>query len=319
MPTDEQNAKQPDGRRISKKRISPETAGMICAFVSAILFGTMPLMTKYAYSLGSNAYTVAFGRFATGALFSAVVILIRYGPAAFRIRRGQFVKIAVLSLFFSAMPCMLYGSYVYIDSGLATTLHFTYPVIVMLISVCVFRSGFSVKNVICLLLCVAGILCLCNVEGNMDIRGVLLAAGSGAVYAVYVTGIDRSGLKALPVPVIIFWLSLFSSLLTALFSLPQRRLLLDLPWQVWISYTGLGLVAMVIAASLFQIGIMKCGGVRSSMLSTVEPVTGVIIGAYVFHERITFRTAAGIILILAAVILLTLADRRRAGKYGHQS
>jgi hypothetical protein len=80
--------------------------------------------------------------------------------------------------------------------------------------------------------------------------------------------------------VIIFWLSLFSAAEILLFSFPQNQLLLALPWQVWISYTSLGLIAMVIAASLFQIGIMKCGGVKSSMLSIVEPVTGVLICAF---------------------------------------
>ena len=98
---------------------------MICTIISGILFGTMPLMAKSAYALGSNAYTVAFGRFSTGALFSGIILLVRYGTV-FKVSSKQLIKIAVLSTFFSAMPCMLYGSYRYIDSGLATTLHFTY-------------------------------------------------------------------------------------------------------------------------------------------------------------------------------------------------
>jgi hypothetical protein len=40
----------------------------------------------------------------------------------------------------------------------------------------------------------------------MDGRGMLLAAGSGAVYAVYISGVEHSGLKELPVLLIIFWL-----------------------------------------------------------------------------------------------------------------
>ena len=208
------------------------------------------------------------------------------------------------------MPCMLYGSYRYIDSGLATTLHFTYPIIVMLISVLVFKTKFSGRNVLCLLMCVAGILCLCNSGGSMDGRGMLLAAGSGAVYAVYISGVEHSGLKELPVLLIIFWLSVFSAAKIMLFSVPRHQLLLTLPWRVWISYTGLGLVAMVIAASLFQLGIKKCGGVKSSMLSTIEPVTGVLIGALIFQEKITVRSAIGMILILLSVLLLTLADSK---------
>ncbi len=298
----------------SKLVLTPETEGVICAIISGILFGTMPLMAKSAYALGSNAYTVAFGRFFTGAVVSGIVLLIRHGTV-FTVKAKQVAQIAVLSIFFSAMPCMLYGSYLYIDSGLATTLHFTYPIIVMLISVFVFRTKISRIGMISLLMCVTGILSLCNTQGNMDRKGMLLAAGSGIVYAVYISGIDRDDLKKLPVMEIIFWLSLFSSAEIVLFSFPQGQLLLALPWQVWLSYTGLGLVAMVIAASLFQIGIIKCGGVKSSMLSTIEPVTGVLIGVFIYQETITFRTTLGMILILLSVLLLTLADNK--GHYQH--
>ncbi len=68
---------------------------------------------------------------------------------------------------------------------------------------------------------------------------------------------------------------------------------------------------MVIGASLFQLGIMKCGGVKSSMLSTVEPVTGVLIGALIFRETITVQSLTGIILILLSVVLLTLGDHKK--------
>lgn len=288
-----------------------ETEGMICTIISGILFGTMPLMAKSAYALGSNAYTLAFGRFLTGALFSGIALLIQYGTV-FKINARQMMTVAILSIFFSAMPCMLYSSYRYIDSGLATTLHFTYPIIVMLISVFVFKTKLNRTSVLCLLTCVAGIFCLCNSEGNMDSRGMLVAAGSGVVYAIYISGVDHSDLKDLPTLVIIFWLSLFSTVLIMFFSVPQHQLLLTLPWQVWISYTGLGLVAMVIAASLFQLGIMKCGGVKSSMLSTVEPVTGVLIGTIIFQETITVKSAIGIFLILLSVLFLTLADSKHS-------
>lgn len=69
-----------------------------------------------------------------------------------------------------------------------------------------FKAKFSGRSVLCLLMCVAGILCLCNSGGSMDGRGMLLAAGSGAVYAVYISGVEHSGLKELPVLLIIFWL-----------------------------------------------------------------------------------------------------------------
>lgn len=87
----------------SKIGLSPEAEGVICALISGILFGTMPLMAKTAYTLGSNAYTVAFGRFFTGAGASGGVILIRYGTV-YKITIRQLAKIAVLSVFLCVLP-----------------------------------------------------------------------------------------------------------------------------------------------------------------------------------------------------------------------
>ena len=292
-----------DTQNSNSSRNAEELSGMVCALLSGILFGTMPLMTRAAYSLGSNAVTVAFGRFLTGAVFSGICLLLRY-RTVFGLTKRQLRNIAMLSLFFSAMPCLLYGSYRYIDSGLATTLHFTYPVAVMLISAAVFREHIGRTSLICILLCVSGILLLSQSQGNANLRGMLLAAGSGVVYAVYIIGVDRCGLKKLPVLLIIFLLSVFSAIEVFFISLPSRSLLLGLPAKVWIPYTALGLIAMVIAASLFQLGIMKCGGVKSSMLSTVEPVTGVVIGVLIFHEQLNVKIAGGILLILLSVVIL---------------
>ena len=50
--------------------------GSGAVILSAVLFGTMPLMAKRAFTLGSNAYTTAFGRFATGAVIAGLVILL---------------------------------------------------------------------------------------------------------------------------------------------------------------------------------------------------------------------------------------------------
>ena len=47
------------------------------------------------------------------------------------------------------------------------------------------------------------------------------------------------------------------------------------------------------------------------MLSTVEPVTGVLIGALIFQETITVKSAIGIVLILLSVLFLTLADNKK--------
>jgi drug/metabolite transporter (DMT)-like permease len=64
-----------------------------------------------------------------------------------------------------------------------------------------------------------------------------------------------------------------------------------------------------LGVSFFQIGVALIGPQKTSILSTFEPVTSIIIGALLFNELISGRTIAGFIAILASVVIITAFDR----------
>lgn len=285
--------------------------------LSAILFGTMPLMAKYAFSLGSNAYTTAFGRFASGSLVALLVITVM-PKQTLRISPAQFRSLAILSLFYAATPVLLYSSYSSIDSSLASTLHFTYPVAVMLLSSFLFQERIGRKELLCAVFCVGGILLLYTPSSKTDFSGMVIAALSGLVYAGYIVTLGKSRLQDLSVLTFTFWLSLLSAAGILVFSLCTRNLLVSLPAKVWLPYLGLGIFATVLALALFQMGVFLCGPVKASLFSTFEPLTGVVIGVVIFREILTARSFIGIFLILVAVVLLVIpipifhqTDRRK--------
>ena len=72
----------------------------------------------------------------------------------------------------------------------------------------------------------------------------------------------------------------------------------------------LALVINVGAVVAFQIGTFMIGGERASILSTVEPLTGVVIGAAVFQEKITYGTGMGVVLVIFACILIAVTDKK---------
>ncbi len=285
-------------------------AGPAAAILSAVLFGTMPLMAKTAFALGSNAYTTVFGRFGTGALVAFLLILALPKETA-RVTARQFRELFALSLFYAATPLLLYSSYQSIDSGLASTLHFTYPVMVMLLQAAVLRERIGGKEIVCAALCMGGMLLLYRPGSGASVPGMVIAALSGLVYAGYIVCLGRSGLKELSVLTMTFWLSFLAAAEILLFSLLTGKLVLRLPAQVWLPYLGLGVFATVFALALFQVGVFLCGPVRASLFSTFEPLTGVVIGILVFHEVLTVRSGLGVALILAAVVLLVLPARAR--------
>lgn len=280
-----------------------ERRGAALVIASAALFGLMPLLAKIAYSCGCNVYTVVFGRFSFGALASTLFFLARDGKLPL-VSGRQLRKLLLLSVFYTVTPILLYSSYQSVSTGLATMLHFTYPVAVMILSVLFFHSRLDRRQLLCLALCAGGLALLCHPGGEEGLTGMALAVLSGATYSVYIILLGKSGLRELPVMTTTLWISLFSAGMTGAFVILSSSLSVPIGWPAWVAMASLGVLATMLALALFQAGVFLCGEVKASLLSTFEPLTGVVIGILAFHEALTFPMIFGTGLILSSVVLL---------------
>ena len=289
---------------------SDERTGALFAVLSAVLFGMMPFLTKVTYAYGSNPFMTAFMRFFFSTVGAGALVLVLPG-LSFAVTRRQMKQIALLSAAYTVTPMLLFLSYEYVDSGLATTLHFTYPVIVMVLNLVIFRARLNPRQALCMALCAGGILCLYTPGGNVNGTGAAIALASGLTYASYIVHLGKSGLATLHVLTMTFWISLLATAESGIFTAAIHRLAFSLPWQGWAAMAALGLGLTLAASALFQLGVFLCGEIKTSLLSTFEPVTSVIVGVIVFREAMTLRTGAGIILILCAAVILVLGDAKR--------
>ena len=75
----------------------------------------------------------------------------------------------------------------------------------------------------------------------------------------------------------------------------------------------------MIALVLFQKGTFLCGAVMASLLSTFEPLTGVVIGWIVFKEKMPLKLGIGILLILFSTVLVALPvkEKKRIFKFSN--
>ncbi len=71
-------------------------------------------------------------------------------------------------------------------------------------------------------------------------------------------------------------------------------------WQGWTAASCLGLFSTTLAIALFQKGVFLCGGLKTSLYSTAEPLTGVAIGLLVFNDPLTLASGAGMACIVGA-------------------
>ncbi len=278
--------------------------GQIYVILSAILFGFMPLLTRITYSYGSNAYMTSFGRFFIGSLILLIINLVRKEDMS--ITKIQLKRISLLAFLQGFTPVCLYMSYSYIDSGLSTTLHFTYPIFVMLLSWLLFKEKLNRKQLLCLFLCILGIVLLYKPGSVSSTTGMLLAVLSGVIFSFYVTLLGRSHLENIPIFVMSFYVCFIASIMILLYSILTNHIVFMNSINGYIALGALAFMATVLAVVLFQKGILLCGGIKASLLSTFEPFTSMVIGILIYHEIITFKIGLGMFMILFSTILLVI-------------
>ena len=288
----------------------PKTFGSLAVIASAILYGCMPIGAQVIYETGCNAPTLALLRCTLP--LPALWLLAQWKgpPPAFS--KGLPAKFFLLSsLGMVLTPVLLYSSYNHISSGAATTLHFIYPVFVMVGCVLFFREKLTPLRLVCILLCTAGIALFYIPQEADSLLGMLLALASGFVYAVYIIYLGRVALPQMNP----FWITFFCSVAGAVLLL----LYVPLSGQLALPQTPFGwLFSFVFATTisvgaivLFQTGVKIVGAQNASILSTFEPITSILVGRVVFHEILTVSTTLGILLILAAVVVLTVFGKHK--------
>lgn len=283
-----------------------QARGIFLTVLSAVLYGLNPLFSKTINVGGCNSLTQTFARLAAGIVIF-FILLVCSVREKLRLTRRELKDILICCIGYGLIGPLLFASYNYLASGLATTLHFVYPVLVVVACIAFRYERANRRKLVCCALCFAGILCFYTPGGDVSAYGVFLALASGVAWAYYIVHLNSSGLVTMAPFKLAFWLCVFSAVLVGGITLAMGEF-------VWPSTAftrgALALYCCVSTAAslLFQLGNRFIGAQSASMLSTFEPLTSVVIGILVYHEVLTVRLGIGIFCILLAVFLLAKAD-----------
>lgn len=269
----------------------------------------MPLAAKIIYQEGCNAISLVLYRY----LFALPVLflLARCNKnITMHISKAEFKKMVLLASIGAAFtPVLLFSSYNYISSGAATTIHFIYPIFVLISCALFFKERITAVKAVCVLLCTVGIALFYTPGQQGNLIGIILAFTSGITYSFYIIYLDKSMLKTMNPFKLSFYVAVICSVLLSVYVALARTLTICLTPKAWILTLLFSLSLTVGAVILFQLGVGMIGSQRASVLSTFEPITSIIIGVIVFHEAFNVKIAVGVVLILTSVVLLTLFDR----------
>lgn len=278
--------------------------GYLCGIGAAVCYGTNPLGALYLYEDGINANSVLFYRFALAVVMLGMLMAAR--RKSLKVSRRELSLLCALGVVFSTSSITLYFSFCFMDAGIASTLLFVYPVMVAVIMALLFKERLPAVSVFAIMLALSGIAMLYHGDGGatLSTRGVMLVMFSSLSYAVYIVVVNKSPLRMSSMKLTFY--VLFFGMLTVLtnsFITGLHIQMLTTP-RMWSCAFMLALLPTVFSLVLMTISVHETGSTPTAVMGALEPLTAVVIGVAVFGEQLTSRLAAGIVLILTAVIMI---------------
>ena len=312
--------------------------GYVFAALAAASYGTNPVFAKPLYADGMNPDSVLLFRYAFGiALLGLLMIWNGWRrhnlSTAFRVSRHSLPQLVILGILMALSSLTLFLSYNYMPVGIASTLLFTYPILVAVIMTLVYHEPMSWLVVICLLLATSGVGMLCeqtppspllrgetpldpsnpsNLSNPLNLPwgvslfmiGALLVLLSSLSYAIYLVGLNKTRVRTIASMPVTFYVLCFGFLLFVwricfggAFTLPQHGVM-------WLNLIALGLLPTVVSLLLTAWAIQRIGSTQTALFGALEPVTAVALGIIFLGESINLREFMGMVLIFVSVTLV---------------
>lgn len=285
--------------------MNAKTKGAICGIIAAVSYGTNPLGALPLYGLGVNPDSVLFYRYAIAAAVLAAITLCRREPL--RVSGRELGILAILGVLCAVSSLSLFMSFLYMDAGIASTMLFVYPVMVAVIMAAFFREKVSATTVASIVLSLCGIALLYRGGDGaaLSLFGVMLVMLSSLTYAVYIVVVNRASLSMSSSKLTMYVMTFGVMTLVAhsLVGADGGLQLLTTP-AMWGYALLLALLPTVVSFIMMTVAVHNIGSTPTAVLGALEPITAVVIGVTVFGEAFTARLAIGILLVLAAVVLV---------------
>lgn len=282
-----------------------EIKGYALAALAAAAYGTNPAFAIPLYEQGMNPNSVLFFRYLFGIPLIALVMAARGVP--FRLSREEIGPTAILGILMAFSSLALFESYKYINSGIASTLLFVYPVMVAVMMIFFFHEKMRMSVVLCLVIMSVGLILLMKPQGEITLSpfGCLLVMVSALTYALYIIFVNVSKvIKAIPTSKLLFYvLACGSAVYLAMMPL-GNELTLPTKESGWLNLTALAVIPTLLSLTCTTKAIQLIGSTPTAILGALEPVSAVLLSVTVLGQSLTTRDIAGGILIIIATTIV---------------
>lgn len=301
--------------RHEKKRRRITVNGLFYAALSSASFGFSPLFSLGLIAAGLTNWDVLSYRWLT----AAAVLVIYAAIKKKNLKLNSFDeiwKVMLLSALRSLTSITLLIGYANIASGIASTINFMYPVIVALCMMIIYGEDRSWVNVLAIFIAILGVYLMASgdglaVEGGNTTLGLVCSLISAFSFAAYYIVMKKTKADKIEAVKFTTWIMLLSGIYFVAGGLiSDGKITMVTDFKSWMNILGLGLWATMVSNFTGVKAIRRIGPTLTSILGALQPLTAVVLGIIFLDEHLGISTISGILLILTAVIMIVLHQRK---------
>ena len=299
---------------MKKIKGSPALGGLL-VMIAGCLWGCTGLFVGGINAAGIAAMEIVELRGILTALLMLPIMLVM-DPKLLRIRLKDlwcFIGSGVLSVLF--FNFCYYTTIRTSGMAIAAVLLYTSPIFVMLLSLWLFRDRLTVRGVVALLLTVGGCVLVSGVltdGGTFTAGGLLLGIGAGFGYALYSIFSRYAIQRGYHPMTITFYTFLLSAVGGVFFT--DFKLIVTASAEnglgLWLPLVGYVMVGTVGAYLMYTAGLRYIDNSKAAVMAAVEPACATLLQIVVLRVLPDAFTMVGIVLVLAAIVLLNLETKK---------
>lgn len=285
-----------------------------CVIAAGTLWGFMGFFRRTLDSMGVSAVGCIAVRCIFATVFFAVILLI-CDRGAFKIRLRDawiFIGSGIISLlvfgvcYFRAMD--------YMSLSAAAILLYTAPCFVILISAPLFKEKLTRRKLMAMLLAFAGCCLVSGIGSGATVvtpKGIALGLCSGLCYALYSIfsrfALNR-GYSSLTIN---FYSCLLAGIGATVIGGTEYIEIITTSASDLLFAVATGFVTCFLPYLLYTRGLEGLDNGKASIMASIEPVVATIVGIVIYSEAPTLMSAAGVILVLSAIVLLNVKSKEK--------
>ena len=284
---------------------------LIYIVAAGILWGTSGIFVHYLSPYGFAPYEMSLVRGFISFTVMALYALI-FDRSLFRARPWQILLYLGIGLMLFTTASCYYSAMQLSSVSTAVVLMYTAPIYVTVVSVLFLGEKFSRQKGIAIGVMLLGCCFVSGVIGGFkfDALGIVIGVISGITYAIYniLTKLAlKSGCK--PVSSTIYGF-LFMTLTALIFASPldvfthaAAKPAVTVPLLI-----GLGIFTFVLPYFLYTLSMRELSAGTATALGIIEPMAACVFSFCLLGEELDVFSVIGILLILGAVFMLSIAE-----------